>query len=129
MKNAIRHFIFTLGSEFESIQNNYRIDNLPSKWNTEDWPTILILCRNYYNSIRPQGISDSNPRNNFVQHNVDRMNHQKKVKEWFLHPAKYCKEIAAEQKRYPNKCIYQCIYHLSDTHGTNDCHVKKACEK
>jgi len=125
VKNAIRHFIFTLGSEFESIQNNYRIDNLPSKWNTEDWPTILILCRNYYNSIRPQGISDSNPRNNFVQHNVDRMNHQKKVKEWFLHPAKYCKEIAAEQKRYPNKCIY----HLSDTHGTNDCHVKKACEK
>jgi hypothetical protein len=26
---AMRHFLFTLGLEFESIQNNYRIDNLP----------------------------------------------------------------------------------------------------
>lgn len=29
-KSAIRQFIFTLGSEFEQIQNNYRINNLPS---------------------------------------------------------------------------------------------------
>jgi len=124
-KNAIRHFIFTLGSEFESIQNNYRIDNLPSKWQTEDWPTILILCHNYNNSVRPQGVLGQTPRNNFVQHNVDCMSHQKKVKEWFLYPAKYCKEIAVEQKKYPNKCNY----HLSDTHGTNDCHIKKECAK
>lgn len=28
-KAAIRQFIFTLGPEFESIQNNFPIDNLP----------------------------------------------------------------------------------------------------
>ncbi len=28
-RSAIRHFIFTLGPEFEAIQNNYHIGNLP----------------------------------------------------------------------------------------------------
>jgi len=32
VKSAIRHFIFTLGPEFETIQNNFHLDNLPSKW-------------------------------------------------------------------------------------------------
>ena len=54
-KSAIRHFIFTLGSEFESIRNSYRLGNLPPEWMIEDWPTILVLCRDYYNSINPQG--------------------------------------------------------------------------
>jgi hypothetical protein len=58
-------------------------------------------------------------------HNVDRLTHQKKVKEWFLLPDKYCKEIAYEQRKYPNKCIY----HLSETHCTADCHIKKEDEK
>jgi hypothetical protein len=40
-KNAMRHFIFTLGSEFEPIQHNYRMDNLPSKWQTKNWPELL----------------------------------------------------------------------------------------
>jgi hypothetical protein len=34
-KSAIRHFIFTLGSEFDTIQNNFRIRNLPPHWNTQ----------------------------------------------------------------------------------------------
>jgi len=55
MKSAIRHFIFTLGLEFEAIQNLYRIGNLPDTWKTEDWPTVLVLCREYYNSVRPFG--------------------------------------------------------------------------
>jgi len=54
-KSAIRHFIFTLGSDFEALQNNFRLENLPAKWNTQDWPTILNLCRDYYHSIKPQG--------------------------------------------------------------------------
>jgi len=122
VKNAVRHLIFMLGSEFEPIQYNYRIDNLPSKWQTEDWPTNLVLCHNFYHSVKPQGIQPS--KNNFSAHNVDRLTHQKKVKEWFLHPTIYCKEIASEQRKYPNKCIY----HLSDSHCTDDCHIKK-CEK
>jgi hypothetical protein len=53
--DAIRHFIFTLGSDFESIQNSYCIDNLPADWKTDDWPTLLILCQDYYNSLYPNG--------------------------------------------------------------------------
>jgi hypothetical protein len=125
VKNAVRHFIFTLGSEFEPIQNNYQLDNLPVKWQTEDWPTILVLCRNFYHFVKPQRVQLQSPKNNFTAHNVDRITHQKKVKEWFLFPAKYCKEWVAEQKKFPNKCIY----HLSDTQCTADCHIKKECEK
>ena len=44
---AMRHFLFTLGKEFEPIQNNYRIDNLPSAWKTTSWPSFLVLCRDY----------------------------------------------------------------------------------
>jgi hypothetical protein len=104
VKNAVRHFIFMLGSEFEPIQNNYHIDNLPLKWPTKDWLTILVLCHNFYHSFKPQGIQPS--KNNFSAHNVNHLTHQKKVKEWFLHPAKYCKEIASEQRKCPNKYIY-----------------------
>jgi hypothetical protein len=104
VKNAVRHFIFMLVSEFEPIQNNYHIDNLPLKWQTKDWLTILVLCHNFYHSFKPQGIQPS--KNNFSAHNVNHLTHQKKVKEWFLHPAKYCKEIASEQRKCPNKYIY-----------------------
>jgi hypothetical protein len=125
IKNAMCHFILMLGTEFESIQNNYRIENLPPKWQTEDWPKLLVLCQNYFNSVKPQGVQTTKKENNFSQHSVDHLTHQKKVKEWFLNPAKYCKEIALEQRKFPNKCIY----HLSETHITEDCHLKKECDK
>jgi hypothetical protein len=95
------------------------------KCQTEDWPTIFVVCRNFHHSVKPQGTLSQPSKNNFASHNVDRITHQKKVKEWFLNPTKYCKELAAEQRFYPNKCIY----HLSDTHCTADCHIKKKCEK
>jgi hypothetical protein len=44
-KSAMRHFIFTLGPKLNTIQNNFRIRNLPPHWHTQDWPTLLILCR------------------------------------------------------------------------------------
>jgi len=102
MQSAMRHFLFTLGSEFETIQNNYRLDNLPSKWQTADWPTLLILCRDYFNSVKPQGVTKSSNNNDgFVDHTA----HRKKVKTWFMNPSKFCKEIEAEQCKHPNKCI------------------------
>jgi hypothetical protein len=55
-KSAIRHFIFTLGPEFETIQNNFRIGNLPNEWKTQDWPSLLVLCHDYFHSIKPQSI-------------------------------------------------------------------------
>jgi hypothetical protein len=35
-KSVIHQFIFTLGPEFETIQNNFRIGNLPPEWHNED---------------------------------------------------------------------------------------------
>jgi len=122
-KSAIRQFIFTLGSEFEQIQNNYRINNLPSEWSTQDWPTILVLCRNYFNSVRPNGVTSKDSSGDVA--NIDRAAQQKKVRDWFLNPLKFCREIEKEQSKFPNMCIF----HLTDTHSTDTCSVKKNCER
>jgi hypothetical protein len=55
----------------------------------------------------------------------DRISHQKKVKEWFLNPKKSHREIENEQRKHSGKCIY----HLSKSHPTADCNIKKECEK
>jgi len=121
-KSAIRQFIFTLGSEFETLQNNFRLDNLPSKWNVQDWPSILVLCRDYYNSIKPQGLMKPDL---FSQPQFDREAHQKKVKMWFMDPVKYHKAIESEQNKFPGKCLF----HLPKSHPTEKCHVKLECDK
>jgi len=126
-KSAIHHFIFTLGPEFEQIQNNYRIGNLPQDWNTQDWPTLLVLCRNYSHSVNPHGFSkrDSNTKHSNPTSNGDRAHHHKKIRSWFLNPEKYKNELIAEQKKHEGKCIY----HLSDTHTTESCSIKKECDR
>jgi hypothetical protein len=121
-KSAMRHFIFTLGPEFETIQNNFRIGNLPSQWKTQDWPTLLVLCRDYFNSVKPQGITR---RDQSGEHTVDRTAQQKKVKEWFMNPSKFRRDIEAEQRKHPGRSFY----HLSKSHTTDDCSVKKDCDK
>jgi hypothetical protein len=124
--SAIRHFIFTLGPEFESFQHNYRIGNLPDRWKTQDWLSLLVLCRDYYNSIKPTistGRRPPPPADNSTT--FDKVAHQKKLYEWFLSPIQFCKEIEAEQRLHPNKCIY----HLSKTHTTENCAVKKECDR
>jgi hypothetical protein len=42
-----------------------------------------------------------------------------------MQPAKYCQEIQKEQLKY----LDMCLFHLSKTHATNDCYVKKECSK
>jgi len=121
-RSAFRQFIFTLGSEFESIQNNYRVKFLPSDWYSDDWPTILALCRDYYNSVKPQGLSQ---RDSSSELSGDRLAYQKKVKEWWLNPVKYCQLIEAEQKKHPGKCLF----HLTKSHQTSNCAVKKECDQ
>jgi hypothetical protein len=118
-KNAIRQFLFTLGPEFEPIQQNYRINNLPEEWKTQDWSKLLILCRDYYNSVKPT-MSDHKSSNSDAY--FDKEIHQKKVRGWFMNPTKFCKLIESEQLKHPNKCIY----HLSKTHQTENCAVKKS---
>ena len=42
-----------------------------------------------------------------------------------MNPTKFCKLIESEQLKHPNKCIY----HLSKTHQTQNCAVKKECDR
>jgi hypothetical protein len=122
-RSAMHHFLFTLGPEFEPIQNQYRIGNLPSEWKTTHWPTLLVLYRDFYHSVNPSGF---HPKENSQDVSSDRVaQHRKKIKQWFLNPAKYSKELAAEQAKHPG----QCIYHLSSSHPTDDCHIKIDCDK
>ena len=123
-KSAIHHFLFTLGPGFETIQNNYRIGNLPAGWHTNDWPSLLVLCRDYYNLIKPQGLTCREPTGNLTS-TFDRAAHQKKVKEWFFEPLKYCKEIGEEQAKFAGKCLY----HLTKSHQTCDCYLLKESDK
>jgi hypothetical protein len=116
------HFIFNLGSEFDTIQNNFHIRNLPPHWNTQDWPTLLILCRDYFDSVKPQGVFKREQPNDT---NFDRASQHKKVKEWFMNPSKFRCKIEAEQHKHLGKCIF----HLTKSHSTDECNVKKECNK
>lgn len=118
----MHHFLFTLGSEFEPIQHNYRIGNLPDAWKTTSWLTLLILCRDFYNSVNPGGLVSKEPKS---EHTSDRALHQRKIKNWFLQPVKFCKEIEAEQARHLGKCIY----HLTKSHQTETCSTIKEFQK
>jgi len=33
-RSAIRHFLFTLGTEFEPLQHNYRLGSISEEWKT-----------------------------------------------------------------------------------------------
>jgi hypothetical protein len=127
-QDAIRHFIFTLGSDFESIQNSYRIDNLPKEWRTDDWPTLLILCQDFYNSLHPNGPNpkkDTHSGDHPFASKQDCLNHQKKIRLWFLNPVKFKNALETEQKKHSGKCVY----HLCDNHPTSTCNVKLECNK
>jgi hypothetical protein len=121
-KSAICHFLFTLGSEFETIQNNYRIGNLPAAWKTQSWPSILALCRDYFNSVKPLGVYH---RDSSQDTHLDMVAHKMKIREWFMNPTKYQKQIGAEQLKHVGKCLF----HLTKSHPTCDCNVKKECDK
>ena len=114
----MHQFIFTLGFKFEAIQTNYHIGNLPHEWKTTHWPTLLVLCRDYYNSVNPKGVISSDKDSSPDSYSA-RMNQQKKVWEWFFKPMKFCKEIERDQRKFPDKCIY----HLSKSHPTDSCRL------
>jgi hypothetical protein len=122
-RSAMCHFNFTLGVEFEPIQNLYQIGSLPSEWQTTHWRTLLVLCRDYYNSIHPSGIISREASQDINSDHT--IQHRKKVKQWFLNPVKFCKEIMAEQKKHHSMCIY----HLFSSHPTESCHIKLDCDK
>jgi len=87
-----------------------------------------VLCRDYYNSIKSQGSTKkehlgSNLTN--TNSSFDRIAHQKKIRNWFMQPDKFSQAILREQQKFPDMCIF----HMSKTHQTHDCHVKKECDK
>jgi hypothetical protein len=124
VRSAIHQFIFTLGPDFAPIQNNYRIGLLPDTWKTTDWPTLLILCRDYSNLVHPQGHKHDN--SDFANNpSLDRPAHHKKIKQWFMNPVKFHAKLEAEQAKYMGKCIY----HLTKSNPTCDCYIKKECKK
>jgi len=47
------------------------------------------------------------------------------VKQWFLNPVKFKAEMEAEQQKHVGKCLY----HLTKSHPTCDCYIKKECDK
>jgi hypothetical protein len=126
-KNAIRQFIFTLGDEFQPLQNNFRLGTISDEWKTQDWPSLLVLCRDFYNSVNPTGPSVKRDRDRggdrdpFAELQVDRTSHHKKIRLWFMNPAKHRADLEAEQIKYSGRCLY----HLTKSHCTDDCHVKK----
>jgi hypothetical protein len=73
--------------------------------------------------VRPQG--NTCKENSIENSNLDMVAHKKKVREWFLNPHKFKKEIDALQEKHVGKCIF----HLSKSHPTCDCYVKKEYEK
>jgi hypothetical protein len=103
IKSAIRQSIFTLGPEFEPLQMNHRLGTLAPEWHTEDWPSLLVLCQDFYNSVNPKGpsISTKRDRDPFSELQVDRSSHHKKIRNWFLNPTKFKAEITSEQQKYP----------------------------
>jgi len=123
-KSAIRQFIFTLGPDFEPIQNNFRVKVLPAEWYTEDWPTILSLCHDFHNLIKPQGLLHKD-KDSPSDLNADWVAYQKKIRDWWLNPTKFCQLIETEQAKHPEKCLY----HLTKSHQTSSCAVKKECNR
>ncbi len=90
-KSAIRHFIFTLGPEFDPLQHNYRLGSISEEWKTQDWPTLLVLCRDFYNSVNPKGPSSSKrDRDLSSELQMDHGTHHKKIRQWFMNPSKFC---------------------------------------
>jgi len=87
----------------------------------------LILCRDFYNSIYPLGPTkkDTTSQGGSLPSEQELTAHHKKVRQWFLNPSKYCTEIEGEQRKHPGNCTF----HLSKSHPTHDCNVKKDCEK
>jgi hypothetical protein len=107
------------------LQNNYRPGSISSEWQTQDWPTLLVLCRDFYNSVNPKGPTSKCDRDSFSELQIDRNAHHKKIRQWFMNPTRYCQEITCEKLKFPEKCIYQ----LTSTHTTESCNIKKECDK
>ena len=93
---------------------------------TQDWPTLLVLCRDFYNSVNPKGPPKRgrDPESEKMSEE-ERTAHHKKIRSWFLNPSRYKSAIEAEQRKHNGKCIY----HLSKTHPTSQGDVKKECDK
>jgi hypothetical protein len=117
---------YSLGSEFEPLQQNFRLGSIADEWKTQDWPTLLVLCRDFYNSVNPKGpLKRTRDTDSDRMSEAERTAHHTKIRNWFMNPSQFKSELEAEQKKHPGKCVYQ----PSRTHSTDTCVVKKECER
>jgi hypothetical protein len=68
---------------------------------------LLVLCRDFYNSVNPKGPTIKRDRDHdpFVDFPVDRASHHKKIRTWLMNPTRYKSEIETEQRKYSGRCI------------------------
>ncbi len=65
-------------------------------------------------------------RENITDNGIgDLVAHKKKICEWFMNPTKFQYDIDYIHRLHPDKCIF----HLTKSHPTCDCHVKKEYDK
>ncbi len=64
---------------------------------------------------------------NVFENATARAAHHKKIKQSFLNPSqlKFKAELETEQQKHSGKCSY----HLTRTHPTESCNIKKECDK
>jgi len=122
-----RQFIFTLGDEFQPLQNSFRLGTILEDWKTQNWPSLLVLCRDFNNSVNPRGPTAKRDRDRdpFTELQIDRASHHKKIRMWFMNPHQHKHDIDLEQRKFTGRCLY----HLTKTHCTDDCLVKKECNR
>ncbi len=69
-----RQFIFTLGDEFQPLQNSFRLGTILEDWKTQNWPSLLVLYRDFNNSVNPRGPTAKRDRDRdpFTELQIDR---------------------------------------------------------
>jgi hypothetical protein len=70
---------------------------------------------------------NSSTTENIFENTTARAAHHKKIKQSFLNPSqlKFKAELETEQQKHSGKCSY----HLTRTHPTESCNIKKECDK
>ncbi len=117
----MRHFIFLLGSEIESIQIIILLG-------TYLWIGTQLTGRLFLFSVVitiTQWILLDYWKKRKILHLKLKWIKQHNTRIWFVNFMMYCKEMTVGQRHYADKCIY----HLIKSHTTDECHVKHECIK
>jgi len=118
MKSAMQHFSFTQVKNLKQFRITIVLEIFLWSDKLKTCPALLVLCRDYFNSIKLHGVwkCHQSQNNNVITPSIH-LAHHKKVKHRFLNPDQFCQEFESEQKKHHGKCIY----HLSISCLTAEC--------